>query len=336
MDDEEIITNDSLLADSIVVEPEPNEVYSVVVEQEPLEADSSASKPETADSEIIEQEIVEEEVSVDFFLDYEKGEDSVIVSMPQYCRESFFTGDSAYNYEGGNHRGIAGDPLPYTIKNDTIMTSLLILCFVVMTVALSNSRNFLLRQARKLVMNSGNDERSITETSTEVKFQLCMLAFTCLQVAILQYFYTLEHIGTTFILESQYGLIAIYFAIVLIYFLIKVGLYTVVNNVFFTGRKNIQWLKSMLFTTTLEGTILYPIVLLQSYFSLIATNVVFLVLMAVILMKILTFYECHITFFRQNSGGLQIILYFCALEAVPLSALWLIMVLAGNYLKVNY
>lgn len=336
MDVEEIITNDSLLADSIAVEPEANEVYSVVVEQEPLEADSSASKPETADSQIIEQEIVEEEVSLDFFLDYEEGEDSVFVSLPQYYKESFFTGDSAYNYEGGNHRGIAGDPLPYTIKNDTIMTSLLILCFVVMTVALSNSRNFLLRQAKKLVMNSGNDERSITETSTEVKFQLCMLAFTCLQVAILQYFYTLEHIGTTFILESQYGLIAIYFAIVLIYFLIKAGLYTVVNKVFFTGRKNIQWLKSMLFTTTLEGTMLYPIVLLQSYFSLIATNVVFWVLMVVILMKILTFYECHITFFRQNSGGLQIILYFCALETVPLSALWLIMVLAGNYLKVNY
>jgi len=40
------------------------------------------------------------------------------------------------------------------------------------------------------------------------------------------------------------------------------------------------------------------------------------------LVKILTFYKSYIIFFKQKRYFLQIILYFCALEIVPLFALW--------------
>jgi hypothetical protein len=55
-----------------------------------------------------------------------------------------------------------------------------------------------------------------------------------------------------------------------------------------------------------------------------------------IIVKIMTFYKCYIIFFRQNVVSLQIILYLCALEIVPLLALWKILDFTANSLKINF
>jgi hypothetical protein len=42
----------------------------------------------------------------------------------------------------------------------------------------------------------------------------------------------------------------------------------------------------------------------------------------VIFIKILTIYKSYVIFFRQKALYVQNILYFCALEMVPLLSLW--------------
>jgi hypothetical protein len=55
-----------------------------------------------------------------------------------------------------------------------------------------------------------------------------------------------------------------------------------------------------------------------------------------ILTKILTISQSWFIFFRQISFFLQIILYLCALEIIPLLSLGGILVLVTDLLKVNY
>jgi hypothetical protein len=55
-----------------------------------------------------------------------------------------------------------------------------------------------------------------------------------------------------------------------------------------------------------------------------------------ILVKLMTFYKAYIIFFRQNVVGLQIILYLCALEIVPLMVLWGVLDITANSLKTNF
>ena len=58
------------------------------------------------------------------------------VNLPQYYREHFFS-DNTYLHpelDGGRY-GVAGDPIPYTTKNDNIITSMLLVCFVLTLVA---------------------------------------------------------------------------------------------------------------------------------------------------------------------------------------------------------
>ena len=50
----------------------------------------------------------------------------------------------------------------------------------------------------------------------------------------------------------------------------------------------------------------------------------------------MSFYKTYIIFFRRFGAVLQIILYFCALEMIPLAALGGILVLIRDYLQINF
>ena len=77
-------------------------------------------------------------------------------------------------------------------------------------------------------------------------------------------------------------------------------------------------------------------VALLTFFDISAISVVYYTIFVLVLVKILTFYRCSIIFFRQNVLYLQIILYFCTLEIVPLIALWGGLSVIVNALKINF
>ncbi|MBP3511341.1 MAG: DUF4271 domain-containing protein [Prevotella sp.] len=268
---------------------------------------------------------------------HEPGKSLREVSLPKYYREGFFSKDTLLHPEiDGGRRGVAGDPVPYRVRDDNMITSLLLLCLIMVIVALSNSRRFIVRQVKDFLYVPRAEASAITETSSEVRFQLFLVLQTCLLFSVFQYFYTQHYIGDTFVLPSQYHLIAVYFAMFTGYFVVKGLLYTIVDITFFGMRRHMQWMKSLLFISSSEAVLLLPVVLLQVYFDLSIHNVVIYFIVVLIFVKILTFYKCYFIFFRRMGAFLQIILYFCALEAVPIAAFWGALVMTGNYLKINF
>ena len=258
------------------------------------------------------------------------------VNLPQYYRESFFSNDSLFQPElNGGRFGMAGDPIPYATRNDNVITSLLLACFVISLLAFSISRSFLLRQAKNFFYIP-KSEQSITETSPEIKAQFFFLLQTCLLMAMLYFFYARTYIANSFILSDEYMLVAILFGIIAGYFFLKYLAYTIVNLTFFNNKKNGQFLHVFLFIHSCEGVLLFPAVLLLAFFNITAQSVAIYTTIVVILVKILTFYKCFVIFFRQNGLYLQIILYFCALEIVPLFALWSGLAVIVNALKINF
>jgi hypothetical protein len=176
----------------------------------------------------------------------------------------------------------------------------------------------------------------VTETSGEFRFQFFMVALTCLLWALLAFFYTQDRVAHTFVLESEYQLIAIFFGCFIVYFLLKGLLYPLTNLIFFDRKKNEQWMKAMLFLSAVEGVALFPLVMLQSYFDISVQSAIIYTAVVLILVKILTIYKGFVIFFRQNGAVLQIILYFCALEIVPILALAGFLVMIVDYLKINF
>jgi len=258
------------------------------------------------------------------------------VDLPQYYREHFFSDNTYFHPElDGGRFGVAGDPIPYTTKNDNIITSMLLVCFVMTLIAFSFSKSFLLRQAKNFFYIP-KTEYAITETSTEIKAQFFFLLQTCLLMALLYFFYIRTYTASTFILSDEYLLVAIFAGIFLGYFFLKYLVYAYVNLVFFTPKGNGQFFRTLLVLHSFEGILLFPIVALLTFFDIPAQTVVYYTIFVVILVKILTFYKSFIIFFRQNGLYLQIILYFCALEIIPLFALWGGLAVIANALKINF
>ena len=268
---------------------------------------------------------------------HDRGHNMLDVDIPQYYREGFFSKDTLFHPElQGGRNGIAGDPVPYTVHADNLMTGLLLLCFIMIVVAFSSVKDFLLHQFKSFFYFSRDVSSEISETAVEFRFQFFLVMLASLLISLLFYFYTLYYIGETFILRSPYYLILIYWGIIMGYYLLKAMLYTIVNLVLFDSKRNKQWMRSFLFISSVEGILMFPIMMINGYFDISVASASVYVLVVLTIIKILTFYKCFIIFFSRNVVKLQIILYFCALEIVPLLFVWSILNATANMLKINF
>ena len=237
------------------------------------------------------------------------------VSLPQYYRENFFSKDTLYHEElsAQDYFGMPGDPVPYSYANDNLVTSLLIIGFLLIAFAFSRMSNFIVGQAKNFIHPSQN-RLTLSETSSEIYMQVVLTFLACIVYALLYYLYATEYLAKTYVTTSEYVLLGIFLVVFVGYFLMRFGLYTMVNNLFFDSSRNKKFLTSLLYLSSIEGLLLYPALALLAFMHLPAQNAIWYCLTVVILVKILTFYKSFTIFFKQNDLFLQIILYFCALE----------------------
>lgn len=169
---------------------------------------------------------------------HDKGKSLLDVQLPQYYREGFFSKDTLFHPElPGGRTGVAGAPVPYSIHNDSIITSILLAFFILVVIAFANTSEFMIRQIKTFFYMPHEGTSDFTETGTELRIQLFMVLLSSLMLALLYYFYTIHYVGDSFVLRSEYHLIAVYLAVMIGYFIAKGLLYTLVNKVFFGSKK---------------------------------------------------------------------------------------------------
>ena len=258
------------------------------------------------------------------------------VNLPKYYKESFFSNSPWFHPElSGGRLGVAGDPVPYTIAGDNLITGILLSCFILAMVAFAQSHKFIMRQAKNFFYVQHGETTMITETSGELRFQFFLMLQTCLQFSLLFFLYARSVVSDTFIVE-QYKVVGFFSGVILVYFLLKLLSYTIANLTFFDKKTNEQWIKSFLFINSVEGLLVFPVVMLVVYFGLALKTAFIYTAIVVILLKLLSLYKTYIIFFRQKGTFLQDILYFCALEVMPLLTLWGVLTAINGYLKINF
>ena len=136
------------------------------------------------------------------------------VSLPKYYRENFFSNDSLYHPElDAGRYGVAGDPVPESMMNDSLITGLLILCFLMMAFAFSRISGFIGRQVKDFFYVQ-KGEHSVTETGDEIKFQIIFSVITCLTISLLYYLYVIATGNDTFIFSTEHMLLGVIFLII--------------------------------------------------------------------------------------------------------------------------
>ena len=255
----------------------------------------------------------------------------------KFAEEGYFKGNKYFKLGRGNGHpnGVSGIPAPYAVSNDNVIAAMLLGCFVMEMVAFSLSRNFIERQVKSFFRVSRSKE-SMVEADGELRFQTILVAQTSLLFSILYYFFVHELRTGKLSSGSQLGAIGCFFCVFIANFLFKNLIYGFVNWVFFDRKNNGQWRRMQVFLSSLEGVLLFPIVLLQVYFSLSLQAAMIYTLFVILFIKMLAFYKSYTIFFKRMGASLQIILYFCALELMPLMVLWGVLFITDNYLIINF
>ena len=243
--------------------------------------------------------------------------------------------DSIMNLPLGSsaYLGVAGDPLPYTLQSDDAIVSIVLGCLLMTLLVYSLSSETIHQQFKLFFQLTRNTSNNITP-GTRILLLLCLQ--TGLLVGFLTYLFNAQQSNCYFIVDEPYQLSGIFAAVYAGFFIVRILLYTIVNVVFFPGKKRRHWLWNITFITALEGVALIPVIVLHVFSVLSLESVAYYLIFILILAKILTIYKCWRIFFWQNSLSLQIILYLCALEIIPLLGLAGALMVLTNELKVIY
>ena len=259
---------------------------------------------------------------------------SVVDSSLSRFESGTFLSKDSLSYTEIHLPGEAGDPVPYTMRGDDILVCLVLFCFLMTIGVFAHSRHPILYQLKEFFHTSRTE---YADTDVPGKFTLFILNLQAsLLLGIVYYSYTTYYVAADYLLDSPYQLIAVYFGVFFVYFLVKSLIYLWVNIVFFDGKKSRLMAWMLFFISALEGLAFFPVVIMQVYAGLSMQNVVYYFIFVLIIAKLMTFYKCWIIFFRQIRIFLQIILYLCTLEIIPLLILWGVLVTITNELKVTF
>ena len=258
------------------------------------------------------------------------------MTIPEGYEESFFDGNPYYHPEMAvGRQGVDGETVPYSASRDNVITMLLLCCFVLVLMAFTRARQFILGRLKDFAHFSHSENIKVkTQTTQELLFQIVLVGQTSVLFGLLYFFYV-QMQGADVFTVGQHRVTGIFAMIVLAYIIIKAAVYAFTGFVFFDSKSNEAWMKSFLFLTAMEGVCVFPLVMLQVYFGLPVKATLICAGVIVIMFKILSLWCSYAIFFSRKNAYLQFFLYFCTLEIIPLATLLGILNIASGYLEVR-
>ncbi len=229
--------------------------------------------------------------------------------------------------------GIAGDPVPYQFMNDNFVAAALLVSFVLVAWVISRSRHFLKDQLKNFFRSPMSSQTIAERTEDELSGQFFLVFQTCFVLGILFVDHVQECVPQLFEAVTPHLLLAVGVALSVVYYMVKISLYSFINTVFFTRQQTQAWQRVYLLSVLLLGLILLPLALLVVYFNLSYSTLLLLFFCTLGINKILLLYKCARIFFKSPLGLVHLFLYFCALEIVPQFLLLRALVVASALLK---
>lgn len=232
--------------------------------------------------------------------------------------------------------GMRGEPLPYQLRSDWMVSSILFICFILVSYVLARGKKHLEQQFKSFTLSKERASLFDDTTASDVRYTLVLIAQTCILSGFCVYDYFLDHNSSLFHHVPHYLLLGLYIGFMMVFIVVKWLIYCYVNWIFFNKSRSVIWIESYFNVIIGAGFLLFPVVLLIVYFDLSPIVTVYFIAAVVIIAKILLFYKCISNFFNNIYGVFHLILYFCGLEIIPDLVLWRGIVIANNILVLNF
>ena len=231
--------------------------------------------------------------------------------------------------------GMKGEPLPYVLRSDWMVTVIIFLCLISLSYIISKTKKHLQQQLKTVFSSRERASLFDDATATDIRFTSTLIFQTCILLGFCIFYY-ISHTNATVIKETNHLLLFIYFTLTtIVYLTVKWGVYSFVNWVFFQKERNLTWTTTYFNNIICLGLMLFPVLLLVIYFDLSFQISLISILTVIFCAKILLFWKCFNNFFNKIHGFFHLILYFCALEILPDLIIWKGILISCNKLILN-
>lgn len=212
-------------------------------------------------------------------------------------------------------------PVPYFFGNDNVVLSFFLLNLLGIAYVFVLNGNGILQRLKNMFYYTSNSKPYNNQTHINrlcncILYMQFVLFLSVLSFAKLQYDYGLLYI------ERSYLFFVVYAIFFLSFFGVKRMVYSIVNHVLFTSRQEKEWHDSYFFTIQLAGFLLFPLVSFVLFVPQLSYTIYFSYITITVLICLLMLIRCgkRIIFF-QRYGFVEIILYLCTLEILPMAVL---------------
>ena len=231
--------------------------------------------------------------------------------------------------------GMVGEPIPYLLRTDWLVTSILFLCIILTSLTLSKEKKYL-QQQLKASITSRKRSSMFDEVSTSgTLYKFLLILHACLMLGFCIYYYYANRLPDLFEHISHGWILGGYVMSISVFILLKNLLYRLINGIFFQKVRNSLWIASFFNLFIWLGILLLPVFLVTVYFDISSSLALCMIGFLIIFAKISLFWMCFSNFFEKIHGALHLILYFCALEILPDLLYWKGMELLNNNLILN-
>lgn len=210
-----------------------------------------------------------------------------------------------------------GEPIPYMLHADWMVTCLILLSFLAMSWSVKNGKNYLTNHFKNFFVNKSRGSLFDTTSNLGIQYLFILGFVSCVMGGI--YIFSVEIEDHTELCTQipHYILLSAYIGSLIAFTLAKLIGYSFINWIFFDKHKNKEWIVAYFDIIIFMSFLLFPIILYIVYFGMDTEQSQLIMLFVLILCKLLLFYKCIRNFYIRIYGFFHIILYFCALEILP-------------------
>lgn len=211
-----------------------------------------------------------------------------------------------------------GDPTIYSLRHDTTVGVVLVLCFMLIIYAINRTQSQIGKIARSFLDSTKRRTLNIASLP-EMHYLLQLMLCSAIEVALIYYNLTA---ATTLDTAFRPPLImVIYVAIAIVYLGLKTLFYAFINWVFFDSEQRAAWNGVYVLATAASSLLLFPILIAQIYLGLSAVGTMIAVVALLGTMKLLEMSKAASILFAGEIAPIHTTIYLSVMEIVPFGVL---------------
>lgn len=221
---------------------------------------------------------------------------------------------SADNISGGGYPGM---PIPYQMRDDSLIASCIILTFLALTWIFASSWRYIKVWLQDFFVNRERPNLFVNPQDMVLRGSRFVSLLPSLMLAVLCIDFVGKYNPVLLLRYSPYTLLG---AAIVLFILLLGGkniLRNLTDNLFFAPGQVRKWRDAYLLSSLIQSLLLVALTLVSVYHGLAPHNSLIALAVIFLIIKIPLIYKCYTIFFGGSARYLNTFLYFCALEIAP-------------------